>query len=159
MQNINRLPHPIKDLYFYFDNSHSSPIKGGQAKFIEMWRCWTPNQLPLLKGNLTKVLFLSAPSTGKTALMEAKAFQCKQNGFKVLFLVPYANASKEIETLLKMKMQGIMSRWCNNLDGQQQLQGQNIEESTHQNSFEMLAPQRPETATATSPLACGNFRF
>ena len=62
---------------FYFD-------KGGQARFIDLWRCWTPNQLPLLKGNLLKVMFLSAPSTGKTALMEAKAFQCMQRGMNIL---------------------------------------------------------------------------
>merc|ERR1712223_1969779 len=64
--------------------------KGGQARFIDLWRCWTPNQLPLLKGNLPRVMFLSAPSTGKTALMEAKAFQCMQMGMNVLFLLPFA---------------------------------------------------------------------
>merc|ERR1711971_1053846 len=83
--------------------------KGGQAKFIDMWRCWTPNQLPLLKGNLPKVMFLSAPSTGKTALMEAKAFQAMQKGLNVLFLLPFAyeNIAK---TLLTLKMQ---QQWQN----------------------------------------------
>jgi len=78
--------------------------KGGQVKFIDMWRCWTPNQLPLLKGNLPKVMFLSAPSTGKTALMEAKAFQAMQNGLNVLFLLPFALFDRA-KTLLTLKMQ------------------------------------------------------
>ena len=78
--------------------------KGGQAKFIDLWRCWTPNQLPLLKGNLPRVMFLSAPSTGKTALMEAKAFQCMQIGLNVLFLLPFADDDKT-KTLLTLKIQ------------------------------------------------------
>ena len=83
--------------------------KAGAAEVIDMWRCWTPNQLPLLKGNLPKVMFLSAPSTGKTALMEAKAFQAMQNGLNVLFLLPFAkyNVAK---TLLTLKMQ---QQWQN----------------------------------------------
>ena len=84
--------------------------KGGQAKFIDMWRCWTPNQLPLLTGNLSKVLFLSAPSTGKTALMEAKAFQCMQMGMNVLFLLPFAYGINKTKTLLTLKMQ---QQWKN----------------------------------------------
>ena len=100
--------------------------KGGQAKFIDMWRCWTPNQLPLLKGNLSKVLFLSAPSTGKTALMEAKAFQCRKNGSNVLFLLPVADASKKAKTLLTLKMQVRTSGQSNTFGGQQQMHGQNI---------------------------------
>ena len=74
-----------------------------------MWRCWTPNQLPLLKGNLPKVMFLSAPSTGKTALMEAKAFQAMQKGLNVLFLLPYAS-HHIAKTLLTLKMQ---QQWQN----------------------------------------------
>ena len=91
-------------------NRHYALIKGSQAKFIEMWRCWTPNQLPLLKGNLSNVLFLSAPSTGKTALMEAKAFQCMQNGMNVLFIIPYANVFNEPKSLLTLRMQ---QQWKN----------------------------------------------
>ena len=83
--------------------------QGGQAKFIDLWRCWTPIQLPLLKGNLPRVVFLSAPSTGKTALMEAKAFQCMQGGMNVLFLLPFAD-DDETKTLLTLKMQ---QQWQN----------------------------------------------
>ena len=84
--------------------------KGGQAKFIDLWRCWTPNQLPLLKGNLPRVMFLSAPSTGKTALMEAKAFQCMQMGMNVLFLLPFSTRQNRAKTLLTLKMQ---QQWKN----------------------------------------------
>ena len=78
--------------------------KAGQAKYIEMWRCWTPKQLPLLKGNVPKVLFTSAPSTGKTALMEAKAFQCMEEGLNVLFCLPLSYYNKA-RTLLSLKME------------------------------------------------------
>ena len=54
--------------------------KAGSAKIIEMYRCWTPNQLPLLKGNILRVLFMTAPSTGKTAIMEDKALKCFEQG-------------------------------------------------------------------------------
>merc|ERR1711971_1292836 len=105
--------------------------KGGQAKFIDMWRCWTPNQLPLLKGNLPKVMFLSAPSTGKTALMEAKAFQAMQNGFNVLFLLPFARFNRA-KTLLTLKMQ---QQW------------QNLKEKHHwQNNFNVCSVKRKGTA-------------
>ena len=77
--------------------------KAGRAYIIEMWRCWTPNQLPLLKGNLPKVLFMSAPSTGKTTLMEAKAFQCMRNGQNVVFIIPFGCGNK-IKTLLALKL-------------------------------------------------------
>ena len=40
-------------------------------------------------------MFFSAPSTGKTALMEAKAFQCMQDGMNVLFIIPYAGVMNE----------------------------------------------------------------
>ena len=58
--------------------------KAGSAKIIEMYRCWTPNQLPLLKGNILRVLFMTAPSTGKTAIMEGKALKCFEEGNLVL---------------------------------------------------------------------------
>ena len=61
----------------------------GKPENIEMWRCWTPNQLPLLTGKAPKVMFLSAPSTGKTTLMEAKAYQCLLDQM-VAFLIPFA---------------------------------------------------------------------
>ena len=46
-------------------------------------------------------MFLSAPSTGKTALMEAKAFQCMMNGMNVLFILPlcYGNRANPLLTL------------------------------------------------------------
>lgn len=69
-----------------------------------MWRCWTPDQLPLLKSDLAKVLFLSAPSTGKTTLMEAKAFQCLEKGMDVLFLLPFGIAN-QVKSLLTLKME------------------------------------------------------
>ena len=47
---------------------------------------------------------MSAPSTGKTALMEAKAFQCMQNGLNVLFFLPFCKANRA-KTLLTLKMQ------------------------------------------------------
>ena len=54
-------------------------------------------------------MFLSAPSTGKTALMEAKAFQCMQNGMNVLFLLPFSDGNIA-KTLLTLKMQ---QQWQN----------------------------------------------
>ena len=78
--------------------------KAGKAYIIEMHRCWTPNQLPLLKGNLPKVLFMSAPSTGKTTLMEAKAFQCMKNEEDVVFIIPFGFGNK-IKTLLALKLE------------------------------------------------------
>jgi len=96
--------------------------KGGQGKFIDLWRCWTPNQLPILKGNLSKVLFLSAPSTGKTALMEAKAFQCMMNGMNVLFILPFIYDNKA-KTLLTLKMQ---QHWQNLKEKHQWQNGSHI---------------------------------
>ena len=55
-------------------------------------------------------MFLSAPSTGKTALMEAKAFQCMQIGMNVLFLLPFAFGYNKAKTLLTLKMQ---QQWKN----------------------------------------------
>ena len=78
--------------------------KAGNAYIIEMHRCWTPNQLPLLKGNLPKVIFMSAPSTGKTTLMEAKAFQCMKNEEDVVFIIPFGFGNK-IKTLLALKLE------------------------------------------------------
>ena len=50
-------------------------------------------------------MFLSAPSTGKTAVMEAKAFQCMQKGMNVLFLLPFAWRYNKAKTLLTLRMQ------------------------------------------------------
>ena len=69
-----------------------------------MYRCWTPNQLPLLRGYVLKVLFMAAPSTGKTTLMEEKAFQYFGMGKNILFVIPYGYQNK-IKTLLALKMQ------------------------------------------------------
>ena len=121
-----------------FANYHFVLIKGGQAKFIDLWRCWTPNQLPLLKGNLTKVLFMSAPSTGKTALMEAKALQCIQNGLHVVFLLPFAGACRETKTLLTLKMQEKARARSKTLGLQQHTQDQNIMEQVQSNSLHLL---------------------
>ena len=77
--------------------------KAGSAKIIEMYRCWTPNQLPLLKGNILRVLFMTAPSTGKTAMMEDKALKCFELGGNVMFVIPYGYQDK-IKTLLALKM-------------------------------------------------------
>ena len=78
--------------------------EAGKAKIIEMYRCYTPNQLPLLRGYILKVLFMAAPSTGKTTLMEEKAFQYFEMGKNVLFVIPYGYQNK-IKTLLGLKMQ------------------------------------------------------
>ena len=78
--------------------------KAGSAKVIEMYRNWTPNQLPLLKGNLPRVLFMSAPSTGKTTLMEAKSFQCMRDGQDVIFVIPFGFENK-IKSLLALKLE------------------------------------------------------
>ena len=71
-------------------------------------------------------MFFSAPSTGKTALMEAKAFQCMKNGLKVLFLLPVAGAFKETKTLLTLRMQNKTNTHSKTLVEQQQTQGQSI---------------------------------
>ena len=78
--------------------------RAGRAYIIEMYRNWTPNQLPILKGNLPKVLFMSAPSTGKTTLMEAKGFQCMRDGKEVMFVIPFGFGNK-IKTLLALKLE------------------------------------------------------
>jgi hypothetical protein len=77
--------------------------KAGKAEVIEMWRCWTPDQFPLLKGIILKVLFVAAPSTGKTTLMDRKALYCFQGGQNVVFIIPFGYQNK-IRTLLALKM-------------------------------------------------------
>ena len=77
--------------------------KAGKAEVIEMHRCWTPDQLPLLKSRILKVLFMAAPSTGKTTLMDRKALYCFQEGQNVVFMIPFGYQNK-IKTLLALKM-------------------------------------------------------
>ena len=66
--------------------------KAGTAENIILWNeifCLTPNQLSLLKDqSLTRVLFLSPPSCGKTWMMKAKARQLGLKDQKVLILLP-----------------------------------------------------------------------
>ena len=78
-------------------------FKPGKAEIIEMYRCWTPDQLPLLKSRILKVLFMAAPSTGKTTLMVRKALYCFQEGQNVVFIIPFGYQNK-IRTLLALKM-------------------------------------------------------
>ena len=75
--------------------------KAGSAENIEMLRSWTPDQLPLLLSEVAKVLFTSAPSTGKTTILEAKAEQ--QMYRRVAYLIPYAY--KNVKSLLAIKME------------------------------------------------------
>ena len=77
--------------------------KAGAAEVIDMWRCWTPYQFPLLKGRILKVLFIAAPSTGKTTLMDRKALYCFKEGQNVIFIIPFGYQNK-IRTLLALKM-------------------------------------------------------
>ena len=78
-------------------------FKAGKAEIIEIYRCWTPDQLPLLKSIILKVLFMAAPSTGKTTLMDTKALYCFQEGQNVVFIIPFGYQNK-IRTLLALKM-------------------------------------------------------
>ena len=63
--------------------------KAGSAENIEVWRCWTPNQFPMLKGKVKKVIFISAPSTGKTTMMTSEAcYLAKDQSEEVSFIIP-----------------------------------------------------------------------
>ena len=79
--------------------------KAGSAESIESWRCLTPSQLPLLKSRLAKVLFLNAPSTGKTTLMISEACHLSNEMQEpVLFLIP-GTFGKKCKTLLALSME------------------------------------------------------
>ena len=77
----------------------------GTAENIIFWNeifCLTPNQLSFLKNqSLTRVLFLSPPSCGKTWIMKAKARQLGLKTQKVLILLPFV----EGKTLLFFQLQ------------------------------------------------------
>ena len=79
-------------------------IAGGANNLI-FWNeifCLTPNQLSLLKDqSLTRVLFLSPPSCGKTWIMKAKARQLGLKGQKVVILLPFCSG----KTLLFFQLQ------------------------------------------------------
>ena len=50
-------------------------------------------------------MFLSAPSTGKTALMETEALHCIEEG-NVVFLIPHGgNFNKNFKSLLTLKFE------------------------------------------------------
>ena len=93
--------------------------RASNPKVIEMYRCWTPDQLPLLKCNVQRVMFLSAPSTGKTALMEAEAISCVENGIDAVFFIPNADCDdvdetmcpqRNVKTLLALRMEDNFER-------------------------------------------------
>ena len=81
--------------------------KAGQFDNILYWNqlfCWTPNQLSVLKDeSLRYVLFLSAPSCGKTFIKKAKAKFFAQKGQKVAFFIP--NYYKLLGTLLSYQLE------------------------------------------------------
>ena len=77
----------------------------GSAKSIEVWRCLTPNQLPILKGKVQKVMFFNAPSTGKTTLMISEAcYLAKEKGEDVVFFIPGTFGNNQ-KTLLARSME------------------------------------------------------
>ena len=79
--------------------------KSGSAENIEVYRCWTPDQQPLLKGKVQKVMFIAAPSTGKTELMASEAcFLAITNDEDVSFFIP-GTFGKNQKTLLTLKME------------------------------------------------------
>ena len=81
--------------------------KSGNLENIAFWNnlyfCWTPKQLSLIRTEtLKKVLLLSQPSSGKTFILKAKARKLALNGQKVLFLLP---CYKNIQSLLFFQLQ------------------------------------------------------
>ena len=83
--------------------------KAGQFDNILYWNqifCWTPNQLSLLKDeSLRYVLFLSAPSCGKTFIKKAKAKFFAQKGQKLAFLIPTLFREDVLCTLLSFQLE------------------------------------------------------
>jgi hypothetical protein len=79
--------------------------KAGSAENIDVWRCLTPNQQPLLKGKLKKLIFISAPSTGKTTMMTSEAlYIAEKPGEKVAFVIPGTFGYNQ-KTLLAMSLE------------------------------------------------------
>ena len=79
--------------------------KAGSAENIDVWRCLTPNQQPLLKVKLQKVIFISAPSTGKTTMMTSEALYIAETlGEKVVFVTPGTFGYNQ-KTLLAMSLE------------------------------------------------------
>ena len=66
--------------------------QAGSADNIIFWNqlfCWTRKQLAFLRdSSLRYVIFISAPSTGKTTIMKAKCRYLAEKGEKVLILLP-----------------------------------------------------------------------
>ena len=79
--------------------------KAGSAENIEVYRCLTPDQLPLLKANVPRVMFLNAPSTGKTTLMTSEAcYLATEMNKPVLFCLP-GTFGKNRKTLLTLNLE------------------------------------------------------
>ena len=76
----------------------------GCAENIELWRAWTPNQQILVKSNVQKVIFISAPSTGKTTLMTEEAYYLGSKSEKAAFFIPSTFGANR-KTLLALSMQ------------------------------------------------------
>lgn len=76
----------------------------GCAENIELWRAWTPNQQILVKSNVQKVIFISAPSTGKTTLMTEEAYYLGSKSEKAAFFIPSTFGANR-NTLLALSMQ------------------------------------------------------
>ena len=76
----------------------------GSAENIAFWCNWTPQQMSLLSSDcLLHVLLTSAPSTGKTTLLAAKAIELAQKKEKVLFLI-YASRIFNCHRLLELQL-------------------------------------------------------
>ena len=79
--------------------------RAGSAENIDVWRCLTPNQQPLLKGKIQKVIFISAPSTGKTTMMISEALYIAEKlGENVAFITPGTFGYNQ-KTLLAMSLE------------------------------------------------------
>ena len=81
--------------------------KASNLENIAFWNnlyfCWTPNQLSLIRTEtIKKLLLLSQPSSGKTFILKAKAKKLALSGQKVLFLLP---CYKNIQSLLFFQLQ------------------------------------------------------
>ena len=77
----------------------------GSAENIEVWRCLTPQQLPILKGRVQKVMFFNAPSTGKTTLMTSEAcYLAREKGEDVVFFIPGTFGNNQ-KTLMAISME------------------------------------------------------
>ena len=83
----------------------------GSAENIAFWCNWTPQQMSLLSSDcLLHVLLTSAPSTGKTTLLVAKAIELAQKKEHVLFLIyasRFFNCHRLLELQLAVKFAGL----------------------------------------------------